>query len=131
MIILDTHIWVWWENGTGRLTETQREVIAAEYRAGIIGISAVTCWEIAMLVEKGRLQLHVDTLSWLGTALDRPGVELLPLAPEIAVLAYRLPEPFPPDPADRLIVATAIHHGSPLVTSDGRVIGSAPLTTIA
>lgn len=130
MIVLDTHVWIWWENGTGSLTPPQRQAIESEYRTGELGISVVSCWEIAMLVGKGRLQLGLETLGWFRTALHRPSVRLLPITPEIAVRAYRLPEPFHPDPADRLIVATAAEHGCPLATSDRRIVEYSGATTV-
>lgn len=130
MIVLDTHVWLWWENRTGQLTASQREIIEAEYLSGTIGISVISCWELSMLTTKGRVELGVDTLTWMRTALDRPAVQLLQLNPEIAVRAYRLPEPFHPDPADRLIVATAIENGCALVTSDRRILQHAGVVTV-
>lgn len=130
MLILDTHAWIWWESESSRLSRSQREAIQTEYRIGRIGISAASCWEIAMLVEKGRLELGDEPLHWMRTALNRPGVELIPLTPEIAVSAYQLPASFHADPADRLIVATAIRHSCPLVTSDGRIVESRVVATI-
>ena len=130
VIILDTHVWVWWVTGNPRLTAAQAAVIAHAYRYRTVGISAVSCWEIAMLVYKGRLQLGADLLTWFREELDYPSVALLPLTPEIAVRAYHLPETFQPDPADRLIVATAIEHGCPLVTSDERIIEHRVVPTI-
>ena len=90
----------------------------------------MSCWEIAMLVSKGRLNLNMDALSWFRVALSRPSVELLPLTSEIAVRAYQLPEPFHPDPADRLIVATAIENDCALVTSDTRILGHPGVATV-
>ncbi len=130
MIILDTHIWVWWVTNSPRLIAAQAEAIAYEYRHGVVGISVVSCWEIAMLVSKGRLQLGSDLLSWFHVELDYPSVRLSPVTPEIAVRAYELPEPFQPDPADRLIVATAIENDCPLVTSDSRIIEYQSVATV-
>ena len=83
-----------------------------------------------MLVAKGRLSLHPDPLTWLNSELAYPSVQLLPITPEIAVAAYRLPDTFHPDPADRLIVATAMANGCPLLTSDDRIIGQAFVTIV-
>lgn len=131
MIILDTHVWIWWVEGDSRLSPGQRRAIFDEQRGGTIGISVISCWEIAMLVSKGRLDLSVGSLEWLHAELGYPTVELLPLTPEIAVRAYRLPEHFQPDPADRLIVATAIEHGCRLVTSDTRIIEQEVVATVS
>ena len=130
MKILDTHVWVWWESRNSRLTGPQREAIENEYRTGSLGISAVSCWEIAMLVSKGRLNLNMDGLSWFRVALSRPSVELLPLTSEIAVRAYQLPEPFHPDPADRLIGATEVEIDRALVTSVTRILEHPSVATV-
>ena len=123
MIILDTHIGVWWSDEISRLTTAQIEAIAGERSIqGSIGVSAITCWEIAMLVERQRVTLQLDALPWLRRLLGYPGVELLPITPEIAVRAYSLPEPFHRDPADRILVATAIELACPLLTDDSRIL---------
>ncbi len=130
MIVLDTHVWIWWVTGDPRLSLNQIEAISLEQDGGTIGVSVVSCWEIAMLVNKRRLHLSVDPLDWMRAELAYPSVELLPLNPEIAVQAYSLPEPFHPDPADRLIVATALENGCALVTSDRRILDHAGVATV-
>ncbi len=132
MIVLDTHTWIWWANETGQITEAQRDAIVQERRQiGAIGISAISLWEIAMLAERQRITLHADALSWLRRSLAYPTVHLLPLTPEIAVRAYRLPEPFHRDPADRILVATALEHSCSLVTSDARITDYPHVQTIS
>jgi PIN domain nuclease of toxin-antitoxin system len=131
VIILDTHIGVWWSDEISRLTAAQLDAITDErFIQGSIGISAITCWEIAMLVERQRITLQLDALSWLRRLLSYPGVELLPVTPEIAVRAYSLPEPFHRDPADRILVATAIELACPLLTDDGRILAYPHVNTI-
>lgn len=84
-----------------------------------------------MLVEGRRLDLHGrDALSWLRTSLTYPNVQLIPITPEIAVRAYTLPEPFHRDPADRILVATALELSCPLLTSDRRIVEYPHVTTI-
>ena len=85
-------------------------------------VSAITPWKIALLAEKGRLHLGREVGSWIKTALALPGIRLAPVEPEIAVDSVRLPSSFHPDPADRLIVATARHWGVPLLTADDAVL---------
>ena len=133
MIILDTHTWIWWESeDPTAIAASQQDAIRRELRpGGVIGISAITCWEIAMLVEGQRLDLHGrDALSWLRTSLTYSNVQLIPITPEIAVRAYTIPEPFHRDPADRILVATALEYSCPLVTSDGRILDYPHVTTI-
>jgi PIN domain nuclease of toxin-antitoxin system len=87
-------------------------------RASRIAVSAITPWEIGLLVNKGRLQLGLEVMEWIRTALSRPGVRLIGLEPEIAVASTRLPFEMHADPADRILVATARHLGATLVTAD-------------
>ena len=72
MIVLDTHIWIWWVHSPERLSQTQRELITAS-ETDLIGVSAISCWEIAKLVELGRLELPVDIEHWFEQALSYPG----------------------------------------------------------
>ena len=118
MIILDTHAWIWWVNESEQLPKATRLLIE---RSNRIGIPAICCWELAMLVAKGRIGLSMDVAVWLDLALQRPGVELLPLTPDIAVLSTRLPGNFHGDPADRLIVASSLSRNAPLVTKDEKI----------
>ena len=130
MIVLDTHIWVRWVHGDERLTRTQAEVIEAN-ETDVIGVSAISCWEIAKLVEYGRLELPCSLGEWFEDALSYPGIRLLELTPEIAIESTQLPGEFHRDPADQMIVATARVYGCPLVTSDGRLLEYPHVETIA
>ena len=129
MIVLDTHIWVWWVHGEARLSATQAAVIA-EHEASIIGISAISCWEIAKLVEYRRLTLPCGIAAWFQQALAYPGVQLLELTPEIAIASTQLPGTFHRDPADQLIVATARVYDCPLVTADDRIASYAHVKVV-
>lgn len=129
MIVLDTHIWVWWVHGDERLTQPQAETITAN-EADLIGVSAISCWEIAKLIEYGRLELSYPLEEWFEQALKYPGVQLLALTPEIVTESTRLPGEFHRDPADQIIVATARIYGCPLVTSDDRILDYSHVLTI-
>ena len=130
MIVLDTHVWIWWVQGDERLTASQSQAIQ-ENEADKLGISAISCWEVAKLVEKGRLLLPVALDKWFELALAYPGVELLPLSPGIAIASTRFSGDFSHDPADQLIAATAQAYGCPLITSDAKLLGYPYLQTIA
>jgi len=130
MIVLDTHVWIWWVHGDERLTRTQAEVIDAN-ETDVIGVSAISCWEIAKLVEYGRLELPGSLEEWFEDALSYPGIRLFELTPEIAIESTQLPGKFHRDPADQMIVATARLCGCPLVTSDGRLVEYPHVETIA
>ena len=120
MIVLDTHIWVWWIHDTPKLPANHRAEVETHESTGL-GVSVISCWEIAKLVELGRLALPLPVEAWLQQALAEPGIRLLPLTPQIAVESTRLPPPFHRDPAQQIIVATARAYSWPLVTVDGRI----------
>jgi PIN domain nuclease of toxin-antitoxin system len=88
-----------------------------------VGVSAISCWEVAFLVIRGRLRLDRDVAAWVNAALRRPRTELLPLDPVIAVDAAHL-SAFGGDPADHIIVATVRHHGAKLATADAAIASS-------
>ncbi len=129
MIVLDTHIWVWWVHGDERLTQTQIATITA-HETDLIGVSAISMWEIAKLVEYGRLELPCPLEEWFEQALGYPGVQLLALTPEIVIESTRLPGEFHRDPADQIIVATARVYDCPLVTSDEKILNYPHVVTI-
>jgi PIN domain nuclease of toxin-antitoxin system len=121
MILLDTHVWVWLVNGSPELTSAKQEILASNESQGL-GISAISCWEVAKLVERGRLVLSLPVGVWVDQALAYPGIRLVPLSPRIAVTSTQLPQPFHKDPADQIIVATARELDSPLATNDGKLL---------
>lgn len=115
MIVLDTHTWLWWTTGA---TALSRNALAAIRDADFIGVSCVSCWEIALLTAAARLTLNRDPLTWMRDSIRKDRVILLELTPEVAVEAAGLKWSHR-DPADRLIVATAIVHDAPVVSKDG------------
>ena len=120
MIILDTHIWIWWVHSDKQLPEQCNAYIQAQEADGL-GVSAISCWEVAKLVERGRLALPLPVNDWLQQALTEPGIELIALSPRIAVESTQLPGKFHRDPADQIITATARVLGCPLVTLDLKI----------
>jgi PIN domain nuclease of toxin-antitoxin system len=122
LILLDTHILVWAMNDDARLGARSREALDKSAKSGRVLVSAITPWEIAMLVQKGRLTLSSDVAQWIDEALALPAIELAPILPQIAIDSTRLPGEFHADPADRIIVATARFHRIPLVTADQAIL---------
>ena len=118
LVLLDTHAWVWLMNGSGRLGPKARKAIQRSLAEEAVLVSAISPWEVAMLVSKGRLVLDRDVGEWIEAALALPGMRLEPISPDVAVASTRLPGTLHADPADRLIAATARHHGSTLITAD-------------
>ena len=86
MILLDTHAWIWWVTESNRLS---KRALRAIRRADAVGVSPLSCWEIAMLVEKERIGLSMDVREWVERALEPPTVQIVPLDPAIAVEAAR------------------------------------------
>ena len=119
LITLDTHTWIWWMSDPGKLSRSAAREIQ---RADRIGIAAICCWELANLAERRRITIAGPPLEWIRNALAETGVELIPLTPAIAVLAARMGIPSLPDPADRIIAATAIEMGATLITKDQRLL---------
>lgn len=122
MIVLDTHVLIWWVNGNAQLSQRARKAIERELEGEAqVMVSAISAWEIAMLVAKGRLALTMDIDDWLTTVTSIEGVSFAAVDPYVAVQSVRLPGEFHPDPADRLIVALARHYSAPLVTADSKI----------
>lgn len=128
MIILDTHIWIWWADNNPRLTQQHREWIQ-QYQSQGLAVSIISCWEVAKLVENNRLALSLAVDEWLTAALAYPGVQLLNLTIPIIVESTKLTG-FHRDPADQLIVATAKIYGCPLLTADAKILAYPDVQTL-
>ena len=124
MIVVDTHVLVWWANSDlKKLSRVARSQLAlAEKTDGGIIVSTISSWEIAILVSKGRLTLAMDVEDWLNHVAALPGVRFFPIDRQIAVQSVRLPQPFHQDPADRMIVSTARALNFPLITADQDIL---------
>ncbi len=121
-LLLDTHIALWMESGNERLRDSTRVLIDECRRAGgTIFLSAVTAWEIALLVDGGRIEIDIPVEAWVRRFIDRPGVESAPLNYAAAARAYTLFHLEHRDPADRLLISSAIELACPLVTYDDRI----------
>ncbi len=130
MIVLDTHTLVWWVNGDAMLSKKAKAAIDGERDGGQIIVSAISAWEIAMLVEREKLVLSMDVESWLATVLEIDGLRFWPVDVEISTKSVRLPGDFHKDPADRMIVATARKLSVALVTKDDKIRDYAHVKTI-
>jgi PIN domain nuclease of toxin-antitoxin system len=120
VILLDTHIWIWWVSQPAKLLARHRDLLE-KGPDRVFGVSIISCWEVAKLVQYERLKLDREVALWIDDGLAEPGVELLHLSPRIVVESTQLPEAFHRDPADQLLVATARVLECPLMTADSRL----------
>jgi PIN domain nuclease of toxin-antitoxin system len=121
VILLDTCALLWTVNGDPVSLEALEAINKAK-DAGALFLSPVSAWEIGILVQRGRLTLGVAAEAYVDRAFTRPGIQIAALTPEIAVRASYLPGEFRSDPADRLLIATAILMGLKFVTRDREIL---------
>ncbi len=123
MIVLDTHALIWWVNGDSQLSPSANTAIEHEQQSedGIILVSSISAWEIALLVGRDRLTLAMNLDDWIETVSEIEGVRFVPVDEVVGVESTRLPGEFHKDPADRMITALARHFNAPLVTADERI----------
>jgi PIN domain nuclease of toxin-antitoxin system len=121
MLLLDTHVLIWWANGEGLSAATQALIADALPRRDV-AISTVNAWEIATLAAKGRVSFLPDAADWWRKVQSAPGLTVLDLEPTAAIMSQSLPEPFHADPADRFLVAMARAGAMKLLTRDRLIL---------
>jgi PIN domain nuclease of toxin-antitoxin system len=131
VIVLDTHALVWWLGAERkRLSSTALKSIERELASGEVVVSSISAWEIAMLVQRNKLDLSMDVLSWLKTAGEIENLRFSPVDNVVAAKSQFLPGEFHPDPADRIIVTLARELAAPLVTADSKIRSYPHVSTI-
>jgi PIN domain nuclease of toxin-antitoxin system len=120
LILLDTHVLIWLEQEDAALGRTARQLADDALAAGRLAVSAIAFWETALLTAERRLETDVPVAQWRRDLLSAGLVEV-PLDGEIGVTAVQL-EGLHPDPADRMIVSTAVVKGATLLTADARIL---------
>ena len=122
--LLDTHVWIWWVDRDPRLGARILDVLDAlpEERRPLI--ADISLWEVAMLVERGRLSFDLSLREWLDAAAHPRSVRTIAVSPQIAAEVASLPASFHRDPADRLIVSTSRALGVPVLTHDALIAKS-------
>lgn len=128
LLVLDTHVWLWVVEGmTEAMSPRAVDALQAAGRRGLVAVSAISVWQVAMLEARGRISLSRPVDEWVRAALRAPGVRLLELSPEIAVESTRLPGALHGDPADRMLAASARITGGRLATRDRALVEYARL----
>ncbi len=118
-ILLDTHAWVWWRSDPGQLSAAAAAAIDA---AEELGLSAMSTFEIAAKAVRGKVRLDPNAAAWVADALVHPRLRQLEVSHDIALAAALLDGTWPHgDPVDRVLVATALHFGWPIVSMDGKI----------
>ncbi|MCB0082459.1 MAG: type II toxin-antitoxin system VapC family toxin [Caldilineaceae bacterium] len=130
MIVVDTHILIWDALVPERLSPAAKEAIDAANQATGIVVADISLWEIAMLIQKGRIEIQTDCQSFLNLVLQANQIKVRAITPQIASLSTQLPWTVNSDPADRLIAATAIVEGVSLVTADRHLQEAEEVATI-
>ena len=121
MIVIDTHIWVWFIDSPADLSEKAVAAIENIRSQGKIVISCISTWELFMLEKKKRLELKIPLQLWVKKCEKLSFLYFMPVNNDIAQLAVNLPDSLHQDPADRIIIATANYLGVPLITKDKKI----------
>ena len=123
-LLLDTHVWIWLAAGIPeKLRPDTRKLLQQASGSSPLMVSIISVWEVALLESKKRLRLPMSVTEWVERALDRQDIRLIGLEHTRTVIdSCRLPGDFHPDPADRLLVATARRENAVLVTHDRKIL---------
>ena len=121
MIVLDTHIWVWWVSDSVTLPGAVQDEIDKSMGSGTLHVSSISAWEVSLLVKRGRLDLTMDTMDWIAKSEALPFLHFVPVDNQIACRSTSLPGALHNDPADRMIIATTLILGAKLITRDNNI----------
>lgn len=130
MIVLDTHAWVWWVSRSNGLSRKARELIDRAAAADGMYVSSISVWEVAQLVAKRRLELSMAVGDWIAKSESLPFLTFVPVDNCIALKSTQLPGYLHQDPADRIIIATALSLGTSIVTKDRKIQSYSAVETL-
>jgi len=130
MIVLDTHAWVWFLSNPELLSKKAKRYVDVAVEEKAIMISSISAWEVALLVARKRLILTLELSDWIAKSEMLPFFKFIPVDNSVAIKSVNLPQPLHRDPADRIIIATAISLGAPIVTKDEKILNYPHVQTI-
>lgn len=130
MILLDTSTLIWWICLPEKLSQKARKVIDEAIEKDEILVSSISVWEISLLLKENELGFFIDPNNWLEKVESLPYIRFVPVDNKIAVVSVNLPNFLHKDPADRIIIATALNLGAKLVTSDKKILDYKQVQTI-
>ena len=130
MIVLDTHAWIWWVSNPEFLSEKVKQSIDEAVTNRNVLISSISVWEVAILVSQDRLKLTMNPDDWVAASEALPFFNFVPVSNSIALKSVQLPVFLHIDPADRIIIATAISMGAVLVTKDEKIRNYSHVKTV-
>jgi PIN domain nuclease of toxin-antitoxin system len=130
MIVLDTHVWLWWLHDPSQISPAAVKLIQQEQKSGSLVLSAISVWEVAVKVQSGKLAIPMDIYRWYELAKSYPATVIEPLSPVDAIASTQLPGDFHKDPADRIIISLARRLSAPLVTCDRKILDYRHVVTV-
>ncbi len=130
MIVLDTHAWIWWVSNPDFLSDKAKQTIDEAVTNRNVLISSISVWEVAILASHGRLKLTMNPDDWVAASEALPFFDFVPVSNSIALKSVQLPGVLHNDPADRIIIATAISMGAVLVTKDEKIRNYSHVKTV-
>ncbi|MFH7321515.1 type II toxin-antitoxin system VapC family toxin [Desulfurivibrio sp. D14AmB] len=130
MIVLDTHVWLWWLHDPSRLSTAAGKLIRQQQKSGTMVISSIAVWEVAVKVQNGKLKIPMEINRWFELAASYPATVIEPLSPVDAIASTQLPGDFHKDPADRIIISLARRLGVPLLTCDRKILAYEHVLTV-
>ncbi|HEX4044082.1 MAG TPA: type II toxin-antitoxin system VapC family toxin [Gammaproteobacteria bacterium] len=122
MILIDTHVWIWYVNGNRELQKETRKIISKALYDNEAYLAVISLWEICMLDKKQRIILEMPCLEWINKFITLTHIQIASITPAIAMESCHLPGKFHDDPADRMITATARVNGLTLLTRDAQIL---------
>ncbi len=129
MILLDTNALIWWSTAPEKLSKKARKIIEEAIKKEEVLVSSISIWEVYLLMRKNRVGFFIDVDSWLEKLESLEFIKFVPIDNKIASQSVKL-DFASSDPADRIIIATALNLGAKLVTSDKRILNYPHVQTI-